>query len=185
MNITECASCGAEITENDFVAYTLDGVEYCESCEQNSWEYANTIITIENGQITKYLWSSPFGFRDVKYWDAESPNGVEGFTYHRTDGWRGYWDVDIKNGYVSLASGWSTDRWSDVDYKHIFNDFVDDILEGKTNCPFELIFSFALTSNVFSTSSDIIIKESQLDSFTEWLIQETGYNVEDLKNALK
>jgi hypothetical protein len=185
MNTTKCTSCEAEINENDFVALTQDGEEYCESCEQNAWEYPNTIYTMKNGEKTKYLWCSPFGFRNAEYWEEESPNGVEGFKYHRTDGWRGYWDTEIQKGYIPLASGWSTGKWSDVAYKHTFNDFVDDILDGTIECPYELIFSFALTSNVFSVSSDVIIKESDLDSFTEWLIQETGYNVDDLKKALK
>lgn len=183
--ITKCSCCEAEITENDFVAFTNDGQEYCESCERGAWDYANTVVTVKNGETKKYLWCTEFGFRDADYWEEDSPNGVNGFKYVRTDAWRGYWDVEVKEGYTNLASGWSTGRWSDVSYKHSFNDFVERIQDGDVECPFELIFSFALTSNVFSVASDVIIKTKDLDAFTEWIAEEMGISVTDLQYALK
>lgn len=184
MQTTKCASCEAEITENDFVAITIDGKDLCESCEQSSWEYANTVVTVKGYETKKYLWCQDFGFRDAENWDDESPNGVNGFKYIRTDGWRGYWDVEIDDRYTNIANGWSTGRWSDVAYKHSFNDFVEQIQGGEVYCPFELIFSFALTSNVFSVTSDVIILTRDVDAFNEWIADELGLTVEDLQSAL-
>lgn len=185
MQTTKCACCEAEITENDFICYTLDDQPYCESCEGEAWNYANTVVTTQNGESKKYIWCAEFGFRDAEYWEESDPNGVSGFKYVRTDAWRGYWDVEIAEGYTALASGWSTGRWSDVSYKHRFNDFVDQIGQGEVECPFEIIFAFGLTSNVFSVSSDVIIKTRELDSFTEWLAGEMGMEVDDLESALR
>jgi hypothetical protein len=180
-----CASCSEEIGENDFIAINLKGESICESCEQNAWEYACSVITSHHGEIKKYRWCEEFGFRDAEYWEESDPNGVSGFKYVRTDGWRGYWDVVIAEGYTTLASGWSTGRWDDVSYKHGFNDLVENIQDGTLECPYELIFAFGLTSNVFSISSDVIIRESDIEKFSQWLVEEAGLSIEELQSTLK
>jgi hypothetical protein len=182
---TLCSCCKKEINEDrDPVYFTQSGEVYCEGCESDAWQYANTVIVCKDGENRKYIWCQEFGFRDTEWWEEASPNGVERFNYVRTDGWRGYWDTIVEDGYTTLASGWSTGRWSDVPWKHKFNDFVDSIADGEVECPFELIFSFGLTSNVFSTSSDVIIRESKLEAFTEWLAEEMGTTLEEIRHSL-
>lgn len=185
MQTTHCSQCNCELTEDDFIAYSKSDEVYCESCEQSAWDYSNSVLVVKDGETKKYIHCTEFGFRDAEYWAESSPNGVADFKYVRTDGWRGYHDPVIEDGYTTLASGWSTGRYSDVAYKHKFNDFVDQIAEGEIECPFELIFAFGLTSNVFSVSSDVIIRTKDLDAFTEWLAEYTGYSVEDLEYSLK
>lgn len=185
METTNCSQCNCELTENDFIAYSTSDEAYCETCESEAWQYANTVLVVQHGETKKYLHCTEFGFRDAEYWEEASPNGVTGFKYVRTDAWRGYHDPIIEDGYTTLASGWSTGNWSDVAYKHKFNDFVNEIAEGEIECPYELVFAFGLTSNVFSVSSDVIIKTNELESFTEWLAEYTGYTVEDLESALR
>lgn len=180
-----CASCNKEIGENDFVAINCKGESICESCEQNAWDYSCSVIKSQHGTICNFQWCEEFGFRDTQYWGERQPNGVDGFKYIRTDGWRGYWDVVIAEGYTTLASGWATGRWDDVSYKHGFNELVENIQDGTLECPYELIFAFGLTSNVFSISSDVIIRKSDIENFSEWLVEEAGLSIEDLQSALR
>lgn len=184
MNTIKCSQCECELTDNDGIHYSTSDEPFCDQCEGETWKYASSVLTTHNGVTTKYLWTSEFGFRDAEWWEERSPNGVKGFKYVRTDAWRGYFDPIIEDGYTTLASGWSTGKYDDVSWKHAFNDFVDEIGEGKRECPFEIIFAFGLTSNVFSIASDIIIRESDLDEFTEWIAEETGYTIDQLQKAL-
>lgn len=183
---TLCSCCKKEIDEDrDPVYFTQSGEVYCESCESGAWDYANTVVVCEIGENKKYIWCAEFGFRDTENWEDESPDGVDGFKYIKTDGWRGYWEPEIAPGYVTLASGWSTGRWEDVAYKHKFNDLVDAIHEGEIECPFKIVFAFGLTSNVFSVSSDVVIRKYDLEEFTEWLAVEAGITTEELSLSLR
>lgn len=185
-NIIKCASCQAEIdTDRDGSYLTRSGEEICESCEQSAWEYPCQVITTLRGEVDKYLWCSEFGYRDTEYFEEAECEAVPEFKYVRTDGWRGYWDVQLGSGYTNLASGWSTGYWEDVPWKHKFNDLVDEVLGGKLECPYEIIFAFAPTSNVFSTSSDVICRESDVESITQWLCDEAGISIDELKQSLK
>ena len=182
---TKCSHCERELDENDFCTFDKDGNDVCESCESDAWNYANSVITIHGEDKKSYLWCEAFGFREREYFEEESPNGVDGFKYVRTDAWRGYWDVEIAHGYTTLASGWATGSYSDVPWKHAFNDLVDRIQEGELQPPVELIFAFGLTSNVFSTSTDVIVRECDLKTLTMWLTLVAGISIEELEQALK
>lgn len=183
--ITICSCCEQEINENYGIHYTQDDKPVCDRCEGEAWNYASSVLVTKNGETKKYLWCSDFGFRDAEWWEDRSPNGVKGFKYVRTDAWRGYWDPIVEDGFITLASGWSTGNYDDVSWKHAFNDFVDEIAQGNAECPFEVIFAFGLTSNVFSVASDIIIRTRDLEAFTEWVAEETGYTITQLQKALK
>jgi hypothetical protein len=183
-NLCTCSSCGNEITENDFVAINLAGESLCESCESSAWEYTNKVLVAHEGELTSYEWCSDFGFRDLEYYEQSDPDGVDGFTYHRIDGWRGYWEPEISKGFIDVASGWSTGRYDDVSWKHKFNDLMSDIQQGELSCPCKIVFVFGLTSNVFSASTDVLIKETELEKFTNWLQDEAGLTIEDLKQSL-
>jgi hypothetical protein len=185
MEKCNCSSCDQELDqENDLYAYNRKDEIICEGCEQSAWDYANTVVVVKDGEITKYLWCSDFGYRNIEDWEDADLDSVTGFEYVRTDGWRGYWNAQIGEGYAVVANGWSTGRWEDVAYKHDFNDFVEKIGSGDLECPFELIFAYGLTSNVFSVSSDVVIREVDLEAFTEWIAQEAGLSLDDLQNAL-
>ena len=180
-----CSSCQTEInTDNDFYRYNRKDEILCESCEQSAWEYSNTVVTVKDGEVKTYRWCDDFGFVDTEYWESAELDSVTGFEYVRTDGWRGYWNAQIGEGYKVVANGWSTGKWDDVAYKHDFNDFVEQIGKGELECPFELIFAYGLTSNVFSVASDVVIKEEDFEAFSEWIAQEAGLTLEDLRDAL-
>lgn len=185
-NIIKCASCQAEIdTDRDGSYITRSGEEICESCEQSAWEYPCQVIEVVGGESTKYLWCSEFGYRNAEYFEEAEVEAIPEFKYVRTDGWRGYWDVVLGSGYKSIASGWSTGYYDDVQYKHLFNDLCDQIMEGEVFPPVKVYFAFAPTSNVFSTSSDIIIREADEEAFIGWLSDEMGIEIEDVKKALR
>ena len=185
-NIIKCASCQAEIDIDREHSYiTLSGEEVCESCEQSAWEYPCQVITTLRGEVDKYIWCQDFGYRDTEYYEEAHSEAIPRFKYVRIDGWRGYWDVELGSGYTQLASGWSTGDWDDVPWKHKFNRLVDAVLEGRLECPYEIVFAFAPTSNVFSTSSDVICRESEVEAITEWLCEEAGITIDELKQSLK
>ena len=184
-NLCTCSSCDNEIDNNDFVAINLKGESLCESCESSAWQYTNKVVVAHEGEISSYEWCSDFGFRDLENFEQCDPAGVDGFTYHRTDGWRGYWEPEISKGFIEVASGWATDSHDDVPWKHKFNDLVDNIHTGELSCPYKIIFVFGLTSNVFSTSTDVLVKESELEKFTTWLQDEAGLSIDDLKQSLR
>ena len=183
--ICKCSQCETELNENDFVAYDQKGEPVCESCENSSWEYANTVVTVHGNEKNVYDWCETFGFRNRESYEEENPNGVEAFKYHRTDGWRGYWDAEIAHGYEAIASGWSTGDYSDVPWKKAWHELTEAISEGEAEPPVEVIFALALTSNVFSMSTDIILRTCDKQRFTEWVSAELGITVEDLQRSLK
>lgn len=185
-NIIKCESCQADIdTDTDLFYTTIEGQDICESCEQYAWEYPCQVITTLRGEVDKYLWCREFGFRDTEYFEEAQSEAVQSFKYVRTDGWHGYWDVVLGSGYTNLASGWATGYYDDVSWKHKFNNLVDSVLEGRLECPYEIIFAFAPTSNIFSTSSDVICRESDVEGITQWLCDEAGITIDELKQSLK
>lgn len=182
----KCKHCEEILRDNEWYATALDGEPICESCESQSWQNACVVYEVENGEVLKYEWCPDFGFRDGDYCEiTTSPDSVEGFKYVRTDGWRGYYDSIIANGYTAVASGWCTDKHDDVAYKHLYNDLVDAILGGKVSCPYKIVFAFAPTSNVFSTASDLIIEDTQLDNVKRWMEEQLNVTEEQIQNALK
>lgn len=183
--LCKCSQCETELNENDFCAYDLNGAPVCESCENSAWDYANTVVTVHGNDRNVYLWCDTFGFRNRDSYEEENPSGVDGFEYKRTDAWRGYWDVEIAHGYQAIATGWSTGDYTDVPWKKAFHQLTDAIAEGEAEPPVEVIFAMGLTSNVFSMSTDIIIRTCDLQRFTEWMSEEIGITVEALQNSLK
>jgi hypothetical protein len=181
-DVLECAACGCDIEYgNSYI--DEDGADVCESCEANAWNYANTVVVISDGEVTKFLHSS-MGWREAEYFEQESPDAVEKFEYKSTDGWRGYHQPVLADGYVTLADGWSTGNYSDVPWKHKFNNFVSELASGEKVCPVDVTLAYGLTSNVFSVSTDIIVASGDVDEFTAWVANEMGYSVDDLQAAL-
>lgn len=183
-NFCKCEHCDGYLHENDFYTYDKQDKITCESCEQSAWDHPNTVVVINGDEKKTYRWCQEFGYRNAEDWEEAEIDAVPEFNYVRTDGWRGHWNPKIGEGYISIANGWTTGRWDDVSYKHGFNDFVDQIGSGELYCPFELIFAYGLTSNVFSVAGEVIIRESDFDAFSEWIAQEAGLTVEDLRDAL-
>jgi hypothetical protein len=75
--------------------------------------------------------------------------------------------------------------YDDVKWKWDFNEFVDKVHGGELVPPVELFFIFAQTSNVFSTSAQLVVRSHQEQTFLNWLAQEAGLTKEQLQNALK
>lgn len=146
--------------------------------------YPNTVLVIESGEIKKIHDFGIMGWRDEHYEMVDAPDGVEKLEYKSTDAWRGYHYPVIEDGYMTVADGWATGRWSDVPWKHKFNDFVDALSNGSMICPVKIVITCGLTSNVFSTSINVIIAESDFDKFNEWMVEESGMSIEDMKSAL-
>jgi hypothetical protein len=67
--------------------------------------------------------------RDYENYDPYDgpPQCIKSAGYKRIDGWRGYVDVEIADGFTCVAEGWSTGMYDDVRWKWDFNEFVDKV----------------------------------------------------------
>lgn len=183
----KCAHCGEEFNSDNGGTTDKNGEPICESCESNAWNYSNVVTVAKGGEVTEYIWCSEFGFRTREYLEEVNgghPDGVIDWKYKQTDGWRGYHYPELEEGWITIMDGWTTGNWDDVPWKHKFNDFAGKIFSGEVECPFTVVIASGLTSNVFSTTADVIVKESDAEAFTEWVNAEMGYSIEDLKRAL-
>jgi hypothetical protein len=126
-------------------------------------------------------------YRDTENYEEQegAPSCIKGAKWTSTGGYRGYVDVEINDGYTLVADGWSTDRYDDVRWKWDFNDFVDKIHNGELVQPTMLYFIFSPTSNVFSTSSQIVVRSYEEDTFLNWLSDEAGLTRQELQDALR
>jgi hypothetical protein len=92
--------------------------------------------------------------------------------------------VEIADGFTCVAEGWTTGDYDDVKWKWDFNEFVNKVHEGELVPPVELFFIFAQTSNIFSTSAQLVVRTHQENTFLNWLAQEAGFTKEQLQQAL-
>lgn len=80
--------------------------------------------------------------------------------WHSTDGQRGYSRLTPEQGYKIVKSSWLTGNWSDAPYGHSETEVKSEIekLEKEYGNVYVI---FTTTSNVFSTSYDVIIRNSE------------------------
>jgi hypothetical protein len=80
--------------------------------------------------------------------------------YRALDGWRGYHEIIAEPGFKLLDSSWLTGDWDDAPDGHASADVETQIanLEAKHG---EIWVIFTPTSNVFSTSYDVLIRDPE------------------------
>jgi len=187
-NRTEC---GYEINQDyDFYEYNGKDEIICDGCYESHWESAVMVYEFDPNEESVRRLDYAFNLdktRDVDNYDTYegTPICIKSAGWKSTDGWRGFIDVKFADGYNSIASGWSTDRYDDVKWKWNFNDFVEQIIKGTLVPPTSVWFVFAQTSNIFSTAADIVLQKKDEKKFLKWLAQETGMTRLQLQDALK
>ena len=190
IRLQNCTECGQEIDQdNDYYEYNAKDEIICESCHSSHWEGAVSVYEYdpeyENLSRIEYSYTLD-KHRDYENYDPYDgpPQCIKSAGYKRIDGWRGYVDVEIADGFTCVAEGWTTGDYDDVKWKWDFNEFVNKVHEGELVPPVELFFIFAQTSNVFSTAAQLVVRTHQEDTFLNWLAQEAGLTKKQLQQAL-
>ena len=187
--IQKCTECGQEINQDyDWHEYNSKDEIICEGCYEHHWESA--VMVYEFDPEEESMRRLDYAFTLDKTRDTDNYETFEGTPIcikgAKWEGkYRGYIAVDFEEGYESVANGWTTDRYDDVQWKWNFNDFMDNIIKGELIPPVEVWFVFAQTSNIFSTATDVVVRTHQSDTFLNWLADEAGLTRDELQEALR
>jgi hypothetical protein len=192
MDKFKCTSCEETYYEDDWYAYDKDGNQICEHCHLSLWESATQILTWspQDEESKKFFFVPGLGAAFNQYheeiWgeDDHEHVSVDDVVWKSTSAWRGYYEIDLSNGWKEIESGWGTDYWSDVPWKHGLNDLVEEIMNGHVHCPVRVSVISSPTSNVFSSSVTIAIPEREEEQFVQWLETEYGMLRDELKRSL-
>jgi hypothetical protein len=188
MEINKCNNCSVDVGD-DYFGTDKNGEMLCEECYYSHWESAVMVYEFDPEYETllrtdyAYTLDKSRSIEDGDEYDGR-PRCIESAGWKSTDAWRGYVNVELADGYECVANGWSTGSYDDVKWKWDFNEFFENIAEGKLVPPVSVWFIFAQTSNVFSTATDVVVRTHQVGTFLNWLADETGMTREQLKTAL-
>jgi len=140
-----------------------------------SKEYPSSLVTYHpDGSNEK----TTFGSK------KEYPAMIKKEKWVNSDGWRGYTDWELKEGYIEIADGWVTSFIdSTVERKRELSEMFEDLQEGKIKPPCEIYWLFGITSNVFSTASAIVIEKENEEVLAKWLDEING-GIEGVKEML-
>lgn len=185
-----CIECEEELDPNDGYRWTEDG-PLCYACEQCEFERASTLVQFALGvgedggnkrtaKITDHFTVDPEYFEEVDWpQDVVKPR-----RWVATDGWRGYFETELRGGYTELADGWATGRYSDVPWKHRVQDLGEALERGDFVPPGQGLFVLLEpTSNIFSLATTFFCSCDDEEAVKACLL-ENGFGVEVLDRAL-
>ena len=167
--INKCISCDEKINiDVDDYNYTEDNDLLCEGCFSD--DLNNPIATIINKDGVKHYKSEYNFINDNGDFGLDTCfNGiaeyVESIKYHKTDGWRGYYEGISPKGYKRVKNQWvcGFDGYN----MDSFMDNLNEILENDIDyisC-FNFFVSVLRTTNVFSQCLEVYVKENQKEEF--------------------
>jgi hypothetical protein len=190
-NAINCFSCDENINISQDNYYDAqwgkhEGQSCCYACYENAQQYTSCLVRIAADGIETVKFDENFIFCGDEYCDT-APSWffvmVKERTWKRTDPWRGYYQTTLKNGFTRLGYGWLTGYPdSTVGHKLYACDFSNWIRHHHSILPAPLYWLFEPTSNVFSTSSEIIVDKPDYDAIAE-VLRSNGWNVESLELA--
>lgn len=188
MKKIKCEGCREKFDAVDFentsqYANLLEGY-ICEGCVESDYERPSTLVKW-NGEKEVIHWGEFMAWTDGGddpprwFWELLGKHRRE---WHSTDGWRGYYETKLDR-LVSLADGWVTGFPDETTQQKVKAGQLFNLLNDEHEpLPGELFWLFESTSNVFSTASEILVRESTKEAIIEWL-KEHDYTIEDLKEA--
>ena len=161
----ECAGCGESIEEDNFYSSQNGDDLYHDECWFSEFDYASNVWIIQGGgQALKVLVCS-HGTYDGEYLEDYDGALTISRAYHRTDGWRGYYETRVE-GFEEVEAGWTTGNWGDAisASKQDFNTWAQSLIEGKVTLPegLTVVLAFDPTSNVFSTAAGVFTNDADL-----------------------
>ena len=190
-----CPSCEEIVTQED--RYYDDAqwsdildAQVCYGCYESDMEHRSTLVAVTPDGTHKAFIGDLFIMTEHDYgaprWvDDLLPADFKGRRYVNTDAWRGYYDMASQlQGLVKLADGWTT-GWVDdtTTRKHDFNNLMKRLDTGELVPPATIYVLIEPTSNIFSVSAELLVKQSDLDTITAWL-DDIGTPADTLRYAL-
>jgi len=180
----ECPECEAIIDpeDGDCQWSNIYDTYYCWSCYESDVQYASTVTVVDDGAVDKFTVADAFVFDE----NGEDPRHLTfKRSYTSTDDWRGYYSVDISGpsgDWVEVLSGWTTGGWDDstARRKQEFNDWALDLTTGELFPPCAVALVTNPTSNLFSTAVSVLVPATSVDTFNDWL----GEDTDSLKYSL-
>ncbi len=173
-----CPQCNEEFkTKPEDTVYTLKDEEVCQDCQENRFKSASTLYKFAPGEErAKVLFDNDFIYLDEINDNLEElPEPIKSQEWESTDGWRGYTDWKLNDGFMEFAGGWVTDSPdASTAGKAELTEYFNDLHDGEIEPPCDLYWLFGNTSNVFSQMSMIIIKKEDEKLLEEWLLKING-----------
>ncbi len=178
-----CEECGAVNADQDGCEY-VGGKLLCQSCMDYFLEHAPRVLECDAGvgvdETEPYYWISGYGWHP---YDLPERFPYADVVYRKIDGWRGYYEPSVKDGFT-LLEGWTTGYIdSTVGRKHLVNDFLEMIQKPEL-CPCNLWIYTARTSNIFSLGIGIAFKTTDAALLDEWLRDHLSCGIVSLQSAL-
>lgn len=134
----KCENCGNEVDE-DNVVYSDDKKPLCESCYYEAEPIATVVFSGgEKEEITE--WHNPTDFK---------------IGYHRSDGWRGYYEVVKSRGWAHVHEDCILSYSEDEAELKQFDEKLERFC-STMRIPFAKVF--CRTSNLFSSGYDFYVK---------------------------
>ncbi len=182
MEKIKCPLCGEEIKEDDetFAYPTINGDYVCINCGESETEYPSTIFKFNQGKIEQCQFTKHFGIAETANGDfsgqeGKLPEPIKSQEWIKSDGWRGYTDWKLNEGYIKVADGWITGHPDEYTRRKLeLGEYFDDLVKGKITPPVPIYWVFGITSNIFSQTSCIVIKKTNKEAVAEWLEKING-----------
>jgi hypothetical protein len=168
--IYTCSLCGEEYDENEMTS-TRDYELACISCENHEYEYASSYLYADEDGAIIDLFTKHFG---------EYPEPVKEEKWKSTSAWRGYTYWEYNEDFEVIEEGWVTGYPDSTTQRKIkLSDLYDKIRNEEVHPPCQMWWLFGLTSNVFSQSSDLIVRSENKAEFLAWLVN-LGFSIDKL-----
>lgn len=157
-----CISCDEPVntdgTDDVYWANLAEGWQ-CWPCRESEEQYGATIVHLMPGaEPVRILWTEAFAF-DMGYGeDVDLHEEYPGLAqkWHSTDGWRGYTDVTIPDGWEPVEDGEGSALWGT---RTRTSDLAQSLIEQGDEVDREYLIVTAPTSNVFALTIDIFVRE--------------------------
>jgi hypothetical protein len=172
-------------------AYDDDGKPICNWCTESDRSYPNAVVVFGPGHAPESIMIGDYLVENTSGFAVDEQLIFQIFgrpVYHKTDGWRGYYEFVVPPGMTSIADGWYT-GWATADdpavsHKLDIYALQEALGEHGDKLPCEVYVLVTTTSNVFSQGMDIVVADADVEAFVGWLNEWAHLSVEDLDGAL-
>lgn len=168
MEKTTCSNCEEKIDRED-AFHGLEG-PYCQECYENIWSIPSIAQRFGPKGFESFEFTAEFGNSE-----GDMPEPIKSEEWVKTDGWRGYTKWKLNDGWVSIADGWITGYPDETtERKRELGEYYEAMSSGKLKPPVDIWWIFGSTSNVFSSTSEIVCREEDEEAVKAWLLEIDG-----------